>query len=113
MIEVTILNYLNSQSLSARVYTEIPKEMPSKFFVIEKTGSSMDDHIPRSTFAVKSYAPSMYEAASMNEEIKAEMLDGLITLGDIARVELNTDYNFTDTATKTYRYQAVFDITHY
>ena len=49
----------------------------------------------------------------MNEEIKAEMLDGLITLGDIARVELNSDYNFTDTATKTYRYQAVFDITHY
>ena len=49
----------------------------------------------------------------MNEEIKAMMLDGLITLGAVAKVDLNSDYNFTDTTTKTYRYQAVFDIVHY
>jgi hypothetical protein len=81
--------------------------------VIEKTGGSQDNHINSSTFAIKSYAPSMYEAAVMNEEIKALMLDGLITLGEIAKVSLNSDYNFTDTETKTYRYQAVFDIVHY
>lgn len=113
MIEITILQYLNSQEPSAVVYTEIPKNSPSKFFVIEKTGSSLEDHIYRSTFAIKSYAPSMYEAAAMNEEIKGLMLDGLITLGEIAKVELNSDYNYTDTTTKTYRYQAVFDIVHY
>lgn len=113
MIEITILQYLNSQEPSATVYTEIPKTRPSKFFVIEKTGSSQDNHINSSTFAIQSYAPSMYEAATMNEEIKALMLDGLITLGEIAKVSLNSDYNFTDTETKTYRYQAVFDIVHY
>ena len=113
MIEEIILTYLNSQEPSARVYTEIPKTMPSKFFVIEKTGSSRENLINRSTIAVKSYAPSLYEAASMNEEIKALMLDGLITLGEIASVDLNSDYNYTDTTTKTYRYQAVFDIVHY
>jgi hypothetical protein len=113
MIEITILQYLNNQEPSARVYTEIPKEMPSKFFVLEKTGSSMENHIFRSTFAIKSYGESLYEAASMNEEIKDLMLDGLITQPEIASVELNSDYNFTDTTTKKYRYQAVFDIVHY
>ena len=113
MIEVTILNYLDSQEPSATVYTEIPKTRPSRFFVLEKTGSSLDNHINRSTFTIQSYAPSMYEAATMNEEIKALMLDGLITLGKVARVDLNSDYNYTDTTTKTYRYQAVFDIVHY
>jgi hypothetical protein len=55
----------------------------------------------------------MYEAATMNEEIKAAMLNSLITLGSVAKVDLNSDYNYTDTTTKTYRYQAVFDIVHY
>lgn len=113
MIEVTILQYLNSLELSATVYTEIPATRPSKFFVLEKTGSSMDNHITRSTFVIQSYAPSMYEAATMNEEIKAAMLNSLITLGSVAKVDLNSDYNYTDTTTKTYRYQAVFDIVHY
>ena len=49
----------------------------------------------------------------MNEEVIDVMLNGLITEGDIAKVDLNTDYNFTDTTTKQYRYQAVFDIVHY
>ena len=35
------------------------------------------------------------------------------TLEDICAVRLNTDYTFTDTASKRFRYQAVFDITHY
>lgn len=113
MIEEIIYTYLNSQQPSAVVYTEIPKERPSKFFVIEKTGGGTSNHINSSTIAVQSYAPSLYEAASMNEEIKALMLEGLITQSEIASVRLNSDYNFTDTTTKTYRYQAVFDIVHY
>ena len=31
----------------------------------------------------------------------------------ISRVQLNSDYNFTDTAQKRYRYQAVYDLTFY
>ena len=31
---------------------------------------------------------------------------------NVFRCELNGDYNFTDTETKRYRYQAVFDLTY-
>lgn len=114
MIEETILNYLNdSEYLGAPVYMEVPKEMPSEFFVLEKTGSSMENHIYTSTFVVQSYAPSLYEAAANNETVKELMLYGLDEKADIASVSLNSDYNFTDTETKTYRYQAVFNIVHY
>ena len=34
-------------------------------------------------------------------------------LADICHCELNSNYNYTDTARKRYRYQAVFYITHY
>ena len=113
MIEKIVFDYLTGFGLSAPVYTEIPKNPPSKFFVIEKTGGSMENHISSSTLAIKSYADSLYDAATENEEIKEAMLYGLIESPDIASVELNSDYNFTDTKSKRYRYHAVFDIVHY
>ena len=48
----------------------------------------------------------------INEEVKAAM-DEIIVLPEISRSKLNSDYNFTDTEKKRYRYQAVYDITHY
>lgn len=112
MIEVTLLNYLNDVDLSAKVYTEQPSAKPEAFFVIEKTGGLESEHIKEATFAIQSYAPTMNIAASMNEEIKAAMKEA-ITLPEISRVQLNSDYNYTDISTKTYRYQAVFVVTHY
>ena len=112
MIEKVISDYLND-NLSLPVYTEIPKNPPTKFFVFEKTSGAQVNHISNATIAVKSYASSLYEAAEMNEEIKDAMIYGLISRDEIISVSLNSDYNFTDTTTKKYRYQAVFDIYHY
>ena len=112
MIEVLLYNYLNNAGLSAHVYTEQPPEKHERFFLMEKTGGIVTEHITESTIAIQSLAESMYEAASMNEEIKTVM-EQAINLPDISRVEINSDYNYTDTATKKYRYQAVFVVTHY
>ena len=37
---------------------------------------------------------------------------GIVELPDVSRSALNSDYNYTDTDTKTYRYQAVYDLTY-
>lgn len=114
MIETTILDYLNSvQDLDVPVYMEVPKNPPANFYLLDKTGSTLTNHIYRSTFAIQSYAPSLYEAAEANEVIKDLMLDGLLEEPEIASVTLNSDYDYSDTQSKRYRYQAVFDIVHY
>ena len=64
MIEVTLLNFLNAK-LSLPVFTQVPKTLPEKFYVIEKTGGGMTEHITTSMFAIQSYAKSMYEAAAI------------------------------------------------
>ena len=112
MIEVTILNYLNQNLENIAAYMERPENPPKSYVLIEKTGGGEENHIHHSTIAVKSIAESMYKAALLNEEVK-DLMSSAISLDDIAKVELNSDYNFTDTSTKQYRYQAVFDITHY
>ena len=48
-----------------------------------------------------------------NKIASASDTEAIIELDDISRCELNTDYNYTDTARKKYRYQAVYDIVHY
>ncbi|MGI6086104.1 MAG: hypothetical protein ACOYIF_11845 [Acetivibrionales bacterium] len=111
MIELVIKNYLDS-ALSIPVSFEVPESPPSRFVVVEKTGSGKSDHIKSSTFAFQSYAESLYESAVLNELVKTAVED-LIQLDEIGNVRLNSDYNFTDTTTKQYRYQAVYDITHY
>ena len=114
MIEKVILDYLYanlSDDQSIFVGFEPPQEQ-NGYVLLEKTGSSITNHISTSTFAVQSYGATMYEAMLLNEKVKSVM-DGLLSLDQITRVELETDYNFTDTTTKQYRMQAVYDITHY
>lgn len=111
MIEQTILDYLND-TLTEPCYMEEPEGIDT-FVLLEKTGSSLSNHVYSATFAIQSYATSLYEAAELNEKVKAAMLTIAAELNTVSKCSLNSDYNYTDTTKKRYRYQAVFDITHY
>lgn len=110
MIEQRVKSYL-SLVLEAPVCMEVPERQPERFVLVEKTGSGEADHIRRATLAVQSYAPSLAGAAELNERVKAA-LRAMPDTEDIGSAKLNSDYNFTDTASKRYRYQAVFDFTY-
>lgn len=119
MIEQTIYEYLKSEfeGSGVDVFMQVPDQNPAPdyrapFIVIEKTGTSVENWIAESTFAIQSYAATLFEAASLSEQVVKTMF-GAIAMDDITRVELNSEYNFTDTETRRPRYQAVFDITHY
>ena len=118
MIEVTVLEYLKSV-LSTPVEAIKPTDQGiTEFVLVEKTGSSRENFINRATFAIQSYSDTLYGAMSLNEAVKEAMLgDGATTFGiayscDVAKCSLNSDYNYTDTTTKQYRYQAVFDLVY-
>lgn len=111
MIELTILTYLLDK-LEVPVYLEKRSNPSTSFVVIDKTGSGKTNHIKSSTFAFQSFGATKYDAAILNEKVK-QQVESLITLNDISAVRLNSDYPFTDVTSKQYRYQAVFDITHY
>ena len=118
MIEKTLISFLKSKTSALDcVFAERPETIPPSYIVLEKTGTSTTNMITTSTVAIQSCCDSMQgksflDAAELNEEVKAAM-EGLITLDDIVMVNLNSDYNYTDSSTKEYRYQAVYEITHY
>ena len=112
MIEVTVLNYLKTAFPNTTVVMEITPGIGDEFILLEKTGSGRSDKLNRSTFAVQSWAGSLYRAMTLNNEVVEAML-GITSIKEVSAVELNSDYNYTDTETKHYRYQAVFDLVHY
>mgnify|MGYP006874688092 CR=1 FL=1 len=116
MIEVFVFDYLNNGQLEESTYMEEPDEIVQDFYTIEKTGSSNDNGLEIASFAMRSVSRlpggSLYKAASMNLFLKAE-LNALALEPEIAYVDIRSDYNDTDTRTKSYAYQAVVDIGYY
>lgn len=112
MIEKIIYDYLVEKMSPISVFMEIPSNPPTQFILIEKTGSRMNDRLATATIAIQSYNASLFEAATLNKTVKSAMAE-VISLSEVTKCVLNSDYNYTDTATKNYRYQAVFDVYYY
>lgn len=111
MIEKTVLDHLNA-ALSVKALMEMPHPDRPVFVLIEKSNGSETEHIYHALITIKSYAPSLYEAALLNEEVKAAMAT-LTECNDVARCQLNSDYPYPDTRLKRPRYQCVYDVVHY
>lgn len=111
MIENTVREFLASRLL-VPVGLEKPENGKGEYVVVEKTGGSEDTHIYSSVIAIQSYADSLYAAAVLNEKVKEHMPD-IVECVDVTECKYNTDYNFTDPTTKAYRYQVIYQITHY
>jgi hypothetical protein len=112
MIEITVADYL-SRKIGIKAYMEEPdiRHTPS-YIVVEKISGGADNHIQTATLAIQSYGITMYEAACTNEKVKNAM-EEITELDEVSSAKLNSDYNYTDTQRKKYRYQAVYDFVYY
>lgn len=119
MIEKIVRDYLAGALNGVPVFLELPEvpsisypHWPSRFVLIERVGGGRSDFIERASFAIQSYSTrSLYMAAELDEEVR-DAMDLIISLPDIGSARLASNYNFTDTRTKRYRYQSVYDIAY-
>lgn len=109
-IEEIVCGYL-SGVLDCPVLPEKPARPFGRMVFVERTGGN-GKFLKETTVAIQSYESSMYKAAKLNDDVIAAM-ENINTLDAVCSARLNQNYNFTDTNTKEYRYQAVFDIVHY
>lgn len=110
MVETIIKNYLESvQEIPVLFEQQAGLE---EVYIVEKTGGGETNYIRTAMLTIQSYAATKARAAQLNEALIGYML-AAVGLPDVSSVELNSNYDFTDTATKSYRYQAVFDIVYF
>lgn len=112
VIENLVLRYLQGK-LPVPVYAAQPeKPLPSSFVFLEKIGSGRSNHVNRAAFAFQSYGENLLDTINLNESVK-EAMDNIIELSEVTASRLNSDYPFHDEERNRYRYQAVYDLTHY
>lgn len=112
MIEKVILDYLNGE-MSVPCYMEFPEQdAPAEFIVVTKIGGSRTDWIYSSTFEFQCVSTSLEQAATLCETLKTVM-DGAVALAEVCKARYAGDYNATFTASKSYRYKAVYEVIHY
>lgn len=116
MIEALVITYLGTAltegGTSVPVSGDVPLDMPERFVTVEKTGSHEVNHVKTATLAVQSWAGSRADAAALNELVKEKMAE-ILTEDSISSCRCDSDYNYTDTSTKRFRYQAVFSIVYF
>ncbi len=98
--------------LSVPVSCEVPKGIEPPFVVLERVGGGETNHIASASIALQSYGRMLLEAAALNRRVKAAM-ETVGEMDEIGRCRLDSDYNWTDTSTRQYRYQAVYDLVYY
>ena len=111
MIEKIIQDYL-SEATSVPVLMEKPSPPPARYYIIEKTGGGRVDTLHHTMLNVESHAPTLYETVQLHDTAMAAMLQA-DSLAAVSKVSLNTEYNNTDTETKSYQYEAVYEVTHF
>lgn len=110
LIEETVIRYLSEALHTEHVYAERPANPPEEYYVIERTSSGETNHIQTAMIAIQSYGGSLLRAAEMNRGVLKAMPRIVQAEEDVSCCRLNSAYNFTDTDTRQYRYQAVFDL---
>ena len=112
LIEKIVRDYLAEQIDRIPVYLELPQNIPPRYIVIQKTGSSRRNRLRSAVLAVQSIGRTLADAAAINEMV-INAMDGIVEMPEVSACYLNSDYMFSNTATKERRYQAVFNVTHY
>lgn len=110
IIEKKIYDFLKNK-LSVYVSMERPQNPPESYVIIERVGGNEKNFIPKATIAIKSIAPTLFRAASLDHDVVTAMRD-FAEVTNVSSCTLNADTNFTDTTTKEYRYQSTYIITY-
>lgn len=114
IIEQVVIDYLQEALETDNVYAEEPDgDTLKEYIVVEKTGSDNENYIHKSTVAIRSYGESLHDAMILNSRVCEAMNELWIKSYLVTSSDLNSDYNFSDTERQRYRYQAVYDLTHY
>lgn len=110
IIEKKIYDYLKNK-LSVHVGMERPQNPPESYVIIERVGGNESNYISQATIAIKSIAPTLFRAASLDHDVVTAMRD-FAEVTNVSSCTLNADTNFTDTTTKEYRYQSTYIIAY-
>lgn len=111
MIE-TILKEVLETKTGEKVLLEEPGIINDRIILLERTSGGVEEHIRSAVIRIRCFEKSMYKACELCEMIRDIMLN-YVDHPDISAIDLNQEYNYTDTTAKRYCYQLLFDVVYF
>lgn len=114
MIETSLRAYLE-RTLNVPCSFEWPskeKEPSKRRVILERTSGRSRLGLAEASFVIQAYAPTLYLASVLNRQVRQAMSSFEREEG-VVRVELETDYQFTDVERRLPRYQGVYHLKYY
>lgn len=110
LIEERVRNYLEGvfQEEGIPVVLEIPEVIPDTFVLFQLVDRERENQINAVTLEFRSYAPSKYEAAELDEMVR-DAMDDLHATSDIT-CQLGGGNDAPDTTLKRYRYRCYYNL---
>lgn len=108
MIEQTVKEYLDTVLEDVKVFLEIPKQMPDKFILFQLIDRGIENRINEVTLEFRSYAPTKYEAALLDEKLR-DAMESMHEGTDIS-CHLGGGNDDPDTTLKKYRYRSYYNL---
>lgn len=110
LIEEKVKNFLDGEFAEENigVFLEIPETLPSSFIVFQLIGRGRENLVNEATLEFRSYAPSKYEAAVLDEKLRTA-LDKFHEESDVS-CKLGGGNDDPDTVLKRYRYRCYYNL---
>lgn len=113
-IEELVISYLigrNIPGIGRNVYAEVPVDIPDNYVLIRRSGGSQADYIRNYNVYTETISRTDKLTAARNHEAVIGAMNEIRDYTDVFRCALNSDYDATNTATKEYRFQALWQMT--
>lgn len=110
LIEQRVKEFLDVEFAEEQigVYLEVPENTPSTFIVLQLIERGKENYINAATLEFRSYAPSKFEAATLDEKVR-EAMEKLNETTDIS-ARLGGGNDNPDTVLKRYRYRCYYNL---
>lgn len=108
--EALVVSYLNAApGLVPAAYMDVPSTRPPAFITVERTGGNRDTFRDLPVLAVQCWDQTRYMASQLATQV-ADLLEQMRFHPQVARVEVQSSYNFPDPDSRHARYQVVVSL---
>ena len=91
-VEAAIVAHLNSNGFAC--FADAPKEPPSAYCTVDRTGGTHSDHVDEATVAVDCIAPTRYQASQFANEVD-DAMPSLVSSARVMRVDKHAIQNLS------------------
>ena len=109
IIEAVVLAYLKQKLNTDEVYMEIPEKLGGSFVTIQRVDASKRNLINAATLEIQAYAPTKYECALLDEQVR-EAMDNFAEEPEISASKFGGGNDSANTQIKKYRYRCYYNI---